>query len=330
MAASSYTLYVMSNSPYSDKIRMYLRLKRLPFVEIRENLKNREQVLRARTGKTMVPVVITPADEALNDSTHITRTLEAAHPEPALRPADPGRRGLDALLEEYADEWVVRAMLASRWFHAPDAEQNRAVIATDMTCGAPEVSMAAAREMFPQGILATLPAMGATPEILPFLLEDLRGLCRDLDTLLGAHPFLGGGDPTVADLAFYGQLNQVRRDPTGGQLVGDPSLTHLARWFGDIERRADGDGSRQPPAPTARRSSRSLAGSPAPTSALRSPTPTRSRRRRRDRSQSSSPAAHRSGRRGPATTASVSRRCSASSRRRWRRPGGSWAARPTS
>ena len=48
-----YTLYVMSNSPYSDKIRMYLRLKRLPVVEVRENLRNREQVLRARTGKTI-------------------------------------------------------------------------------------------------------------------------------------------------------------------------------------------------------------------------------------------------------------------------------------
>src|SRR5438093_476988 len=96
-----YTLYVMSNSPYSDKIRMYLRLKRLPVLEVRENLRNREQVLRARTGRTMVPVVITPADEALNDSTHITRALEAACPAPALRPTDPGRRGLDALLEDY-------------------------------------------------------------------------------------------------------------------------------------------------------------------------------------------------------------------------------------
>jgi len=47
---TSYTLYVMSNSPYSDKIRMYLRLKRLPVVEVRENMRNREQVLRARAG----------------------------------------------------------------------------------------------------------------------------------------------------------------------------------------------------------------------------------------------------------------------------------------
>src|SRR5439155_1431168 len=111
LMAAHYTLYVMSNSPYSDKIRMYLKLKRLPVVEVRENLRNREQVLRARTGRTMVPVVITPADEALNDSTHITRRLEAACPSPAVRPADPGRCGLDALLEDYADEWVVRVMV---------------------------------------------------------------------------------------------------------------------------------------------------------------------------------------------------------------------------
>ena len=71
------------------------------------------EVLRARTGKTMVPVVVTPADEAMNDSTHITRALEAAHPEPLLRPADAGRRGLDALIEDWADEWIVRAMLAT-------------------------------------------------------------------------------------------------------------------------------------------------------------------------------------------------------------------------
>lgn len=236
---STYTLYVMSNSPYSDKIRMYLRLKRLPFVEVRENLRNRESVLRARTGKTMVPVVITPDDGAMNDSTLITRALEKRHAKPSLRPTEPARRGLDALLEDYADEWVVRAMLASRWYHEADAEQNRIVIAADMTCGAPEVDVATARTMFPQGIIATLPPMGATPDALSFLLDDLRGLLRDLNALLARHRFLGGAEPTVADLAFYGQLNQIRRDPTGGRIVGDPELGNVARWLGDVEKRAD-------------------------------------------------------------------------------------------
>jgi glutathione S-transferase len=236
---STYTLYVMSNSPYSDKVRMYLRLKRLPFTEVRENMRNRESVLRARTGKTMVPVVITPEDGAMNDSTLITRALEKRHAKPALRPTEPGRRGLDAVLEEYADEWVVRAMLASRWYHEPDAEQNRILIAADMTCGAPEVDLTAAKTMLPQGIVSTLPPMGATPDSLTFLLDDLRGLLRDLDAIFARHRFLGGAEPSVADLAFYGQLNQVRRDPTGSRLVGNPELPNLARWFGDVEKRAD-------------------------------------------------------------------------------------------
>lgn len=235
---SHYTLYVMSNSPYSDKMRMYLRLKRLPFLEVRENLRNREQVLKARTGKTMVPVLITPEDQAMNDSTHITRALERLHPRPALRPADPGRRAFDALVEDYADEWVVRAMLASRWLHETDAEQNRIVIAVDMSCGAPEVDVQVAKEVFPQGITATLPPMGATPDTLGFLLDELAGLAEDLDAVFAAHRFLGGAEPTVADLALYGQLNQVRRDPTGRGLVGDPARPH-GRWLRDLERRAD-------------------------------------------------------------------------------------------
>jgi glutathione S-transferase len=241
----AYTLYVMSNSPYSDKIRMYLRLKRLPVIEVRENLRNREGVLKARTGRTMVPVVITPGDEAMNDSTHITRRLEAACPTPALRPADPGRRGFDALLEDWADEWIVRVMLASRWLHGSDAEQNRTIIAADMTCGAPEVELAVAKEIFPQGITATLPPMGATKETLGFLLDDLRGTVADLDVLFARHRFLGGAEPTVADLALYGQLNQIRRDPTGRTIVGDPAHPH-GRWLQDVERRADGEPAESP------------------------------------------------------------------------------------
>jgi glutathione S-transferase len=219
---------------------MYLRLKRLPVVEVRENLRNREGILKARTGRTMVPVVVTPADEALNDSTHITRRLETACPAPALRPADPGRRGFDALLEEWADEWIVRIMLASRWLHEPDAEQNRTIIAADMTCGAPEVELGVAKEVFPQGITATLPPMGATRETLGFLLDDLRGLTGDLDALFARHRFVGGPEPTVADVALYGQLNQIRRDPTGRTLVGDTARPH-GRWLRDVERAADGE-----------------------------------------------------------------------------------------
>src|SRR5439155_20827967 len=108
--------------------------------------------------------------------------------------------------------------------------QNRPVSSSDMSCGATEVEVAAAREVFSQGIMATLPPMGATRETLGFLLDDLGGLLTDLDALFAEHRFLGGAEPTVADLAFYGQLNQIRRDPTGRVLVGDPARPH-GRWL---------------------------------------------------------------------------------------------------
>jgi glutathione S-transferase len=245
MTMAPYTLYVLSLSPYSDKIRLYLRLKRLPFVEVRENFRNREQVLKARTGKTMVPVLITPDDRALNDSTAITRALEGEAPAPALRPADPGHRAFDALLEDWADEWLLRAMFGSRWLHPADAEQNRIILAADMSCGAPEIDLAVGKEILAQGLIASLPLMGATPDTLAFLLDDLAGTCEDLDALLRARRFLGGDEPTVADLAVYGQLNQLRRDPTGRGIVGDPARPH-GRWLRDVEHRADGEPAAHP------------------------------------------------------------------------------------
>src|SRR5207247_3542379 len=110
-----------------------------------------------------------------------TPVLGAPVPSRGPRAAPPGRCVLAALLEDYAGEWVWPVMLASRWLHGPDAEHNRTVIAADMTCGAPEVEVAVAKEIFPRGILATLPPMGATRETLGFLLDDLGGLVTDLD-----------------------------------------------------------------------------------------------------------------------------------------------------
>jgi glutathione S-transferase len=156
----TYTLYVMSNSPYSDKIRMYLRLKRLPVVEVRENLRNREDVLKARTGRTMVPVVITPGDEALNDSTQVTRRLEAACPSPALRPADAGRRGLTRSSRSTLTSARARDV-ASALAYEPDAEQNRCRGRRRHDARRSGID-SPRRRISSQGITATLPPMATS------------------------------------------------------------------------------------------------------------------------------------------------------------------------
>ena len=230
----TYSLYTMQNSPYSDKIRAFLHYKKLPFVEHLENAQTRFTVLQARTGKTMVPVLITPDDQAMNDSTTIAAHLEATHPEPRTRWNDPETDTLSMLLEDYADEWLVRIMLASRWYHPEDAAQNAAIIACGMTHGVPGLEFQRAARDFPPSIISTLPKMGATTANAKEWYAMLPRIFAAIETALSRSLFLTGAAPHQADFAFYGQLNQIRRDPTGSVWIA-AAPTAVLEWLGRIE-----------------------------------------------------------------------------------------------
>jgi glutathione S-transferase len=223
MNEQTHALYTMDNSPYSDKIRALLRYKRIPFVEHSETMETRFTVLQARTGKTMVPVLITPEGEAMNDSTAIAAAIEKSHPTPATRWSDRSIDTLAMLLEDYADEWLVRIMLASRWYHAADAAQNAAIIATGMTHGLYGIDFQRAAREFPPGIISSVPKMGATPENAADWYAMIPRVLAAMAVVLSKNEYLTGSAPHLADFAFYGMLNQIRRDPTGfGWITSGP------------------------------------------------------------------------------------------------------------
>lgn len=229
-----YVLYTMHNSPYSDKVRAFLRYKRLPFDEHVENADTRFSVLQARTGKTMVPVVLTPTGQAINDSTTITAAIEAVCPQPPTRWKDPVADTLAMLLEDYADEWLVRIMLCSRWYHGDDAAQNATLIACAMTHGLYGVDFQRAACDFPASIIATLPKMGATPDNAESWYAMLPPMLGALDAALSRSLFLTGSSPHQCDFAFYGQINQLRRDPTGSTWIADGPAS-VREWLERIE-----------------------------------------------------------------------------------------------
>ncbi len=245
--ARTYTLYTMQNSPYSDKIRAFLHYKKLPVVEHVENAETRFSVLQARTGKTMVPVVITPDDEAMNDSTAIAAHVEAATPNPPTRWKDPETDATAMLLEDYADEWLVRIMLSSRWYHPEDAAQNAAIIACGMAHGVAGLDFQRAAREFPPGIISTLPKMGATPENAQGWYAMLPRILEAFDAALSRSLFLTGAAPHQADFAFYGQLNQIRRDPTGSKWIA-AAPESVGKWLDNMEAVCSG---RQTPASSA-------------------------------------------------------------------------------
>jgi glutathione S-transferase len=230
----TYRLYTMYNSPYSDKVRALMSYKRVPFEESIENMRTRFEVLQARTGKTMVPVIISPDDEALNDSTAIAAFLEQHHPAVAARWSNPAIDALAMLLEDYADEWLVRIMLASRWYHEADAAQNAALIAAGMSHGVWGLDLQRAAKEFPPGIISTVPRMGATRENAQQWYDMVPRILAAMGAALESTSFLTGTSAHLCDFAFYGQLNQIRRDPTGhGWIEAAPES--VIAWLDRLE-----------------------------------------------------------------------------------------------
>ena len=73
----------------------------------------------------LLPMVVTPtgpggALEARTDSTLLIRAFERERAGRAAIPPDPVVAFLDAILEDYGDEWLTKAMFHYRWVYPAD------------------------------------------------------------------------------------------------------------------------------------------------------------------------------------------------------------------
>ena len=95
--SDAYRFHAFEVSYFSAKVRPALRYKRVWFEEIHPDY----GLIRARTGHTYVPMLLTPDDQAWQDSTDIYDRLEERYPEPPLFPTTPVQRIAAHLVELY-------------------------------------------------------------------------------------------------------------------------------------------------------------------------------------------------------------------------------------
>ena len=112
-------------SPYTRKLRAVCRYRRLPHVFIQSGSPESRGLPKPKVG--LMPQLILEEDgerKAITDTTPIIRRLEASHPnERSVLPEDPAIAFLDALVEDYGDEWITKAMFHYRWAYAADIEK---------------------------------------------------------------------------------------------------------------------------------------------------------------------------------------------------------------
>src|SRR5581483_438554 len=178
-------------SYYTGKLRAYLRWKRIPFVEVFASQQVYREIIVPRTGVKYIPVLLSPDDVAVQDSSEIIDFLEARFPEPPAYPPTPLQRLVAILLAIYADEWIVLPAMHYRWSFA----DNRAFILREFGASA-----------LPEGTRAAQIEAG----------EKLA----ELDAHFARHPFLLGGRPSLADFGLMGPLYaHLYRDPYPGRLM---------------------------------------------------------------------------------------------------------------
>ena len=119
---SAYRLFGAETSPYSLKVRSFLRYKGIEFEWITRS-RETETDFRALARHATVPLLVSPDRPVSQESTRMLFALENASPEPSAIPDDPALTALSLILEDYGDEWLNKCMFQQRWSGKPDRDQ---------------------------------------------------------------------------------------------------------------------------------------------------------------------------------------------------------------
>jgi glutathione S-transferase len=201
-------------SPYSRKLRAVLRYRHIPHAWVLAGSRDARDLPRARV--ELLPQLVYPgATEALTDSTPLIRRLDAETSGRSVIPDDAALAFLDLLLEDYADEWLTKAMFHYRWAYAPDIAQAAAILPRWRRIDEADEPARVAGKLFSQRQIGRLAVVGSNDTTRPVIEASYRRLLHLLDARLGEAPFVFGRRPSVADFGLYGQLTQLTGfDPT--------------------------------------------------------------------------------------------------------------------
>ena len=230
-----YILYGAELSLYTGKVRAYLRYKGIDFEERLADLKTVKQVLYPKVRRKMVPIVVTPDEEYLQDSTHIIDRLEEVFTDAPVRPSTPRQRLVSLLFEHFGDEWLLLPAMHYRWRY------DWKFIVREMS------DMLVPGKPLYRQLPKTLPviayfgigarrAIGVSKITAPAIESWYEEFLAQFDRHLEHYPFLLGSRPSIGDYGLMGPLYaHLYRDPNSGTLMKELA-PRVADW---VERMND-------------------------------------------------------------------------------------------
>ena len=204
-------------SPYTRKMLALLRYRRIPYQLIIGRHDAGPGLPQPKVA--LLPTFYLPDAngelEAVVDSTPLIRRFEAEVAARSVIPTDPVTAFIDYLLEDYADEWLTKAMFHYRWHYDADIERAGDILPRWTAVTAPEAQMRRTKQFIAQRQIERLYVVGSNATTAPVIEASYRRFLTIFNRILEQQPFVLGERPAAADFGVYGQLTQLAHfDPT--------------------------------------------------------------------------------------------------------------------
>jgi len=232
---SNYIIYGGELSYFTRKLEAAMIFYGVDF-DLRSKNRADPEEIESRSGTHQVPVLQTPENWMIGDTTPLMHLLDGRIPTRRMFPAGP-IGVLVHIIEEYFDEWLARTMVHYRWHYARSAE----FASLKMANGNAEAA-ARVRAWGPRACRAT----GTESEIQRQAAEDeYKRILAAMQQQLNLTPYMLGSRPTAVDCILLGGLRaHTNMDP-------DPKETtvqfpKVVAWCENLADQWDGHGELAP------------------------------------------------------------------------------------
>ena len=232
-----YKLFGLDLSPYSLKVKSYLKFKKLKFKWI-TNPNSKE--LQKHSKLPIIPLLLIDENESLQDSTKIIETIEVVHPLQSIYPEDSRLIFIAALIEEYADEWCSKHLYHYRWSYEADrnlSSKRLAAVSIPIHIKYLPIISSLVLEDKANKIkkrqISKLSAFGSSDENKEQIETSFKRLIDLLENHLSKFSYLFGGRPSIADFSLWGQLYGCWIDITARNFINQ--RPNLVNWLKRME-----------------------------------------------------------------------------------------------
>lgn len=228
----TFTLYGMTASLYTGKVRAYMRYNSIPFREIKAGSAQFAKTVKPAVGRWIVPVIETPEGDYVQDGSVILDYFEQnGHSIKSIYPEDPRLIVLAHLFELFGGEGLLRPAMHYRW-NFDDTNLNFLKVSFEDVIR-DGLSPAEYEEafLFSSGLMRKATQLfGVSSDTQKTIEESYAEFLSLFSAHLKDHPFLLGAYPTIGDYGLFGPLwAHLGRDPKPLHLM-QISAPRVHRW----------------------------------------------------------------------------------------------------